>query len=201
MESIGKATPLSRNGTHNKYLKTLRYSPRGTVIDAVQPIRPAVNQLYDQKPSYLFNADVFNRHLGEFEEAYRRLQEQRRKYGGLKARYESDPDGVLNALRNIIKHFNQTTAVVLTFDRTFQTHHSEMLADLLGRQQFTLEVTGITIVGVNQLELDGARFRKSVRENSQFFMTALLPTVDFFEHIFTVIRHIEPPVSKSSDNR
>lgn len=201
MDGIGKPASISSKDTRNKYIKALRYTPKGTVIDAVQPIRPAENQLYGQRPALLFNVDVLNRHLEAWAEAYRRLQEQNRRYGDLMDRYLENPEDFLATFRELIKQFNQTTASVLTFDRVYHTRHSEALADMLGRQQFTLEQAGMHLVGINQLELDSYGFRRAARENAAFFSNVFAPSLALFEHAFGYISRITPPPERHTPRR
>lgn len=193
MDGIGKSSPIKKDDARNKYLKTLRYSPKASVIDAVQPIRPAANQLNNPKPNLMFNVDILNRHLDDMQNAYRNLDEQKKKYKDLMHHYLDDPELFMGLVKELIKQFNQTTACILTFDRAFQTHHSEILDDTLARQQFNLEQIGVRIVGMNQLEFDGYKFRKAVRENSDFFESMFRPAIVLFEQAFIYISRIQIP--------
>lgn len=192
MSSIKRTSPL-KTEQRNKYLKALKYSAKSSVIDAVQPMRPASNQLYSQKPTLYFDVDILNRHMAQMKEAYRNLKYNNRKYKGLSRYYEETPDAFTNTLKELIKQFNQTTASVLTFDRVFRTRHSEVIADMLSRRQFELEVAGLSIVGINQLQLDEFQFRKAVREEVDFFDTAFASTLEWFEDAFNYVQSIDYP--------
>lgn len=197
MDGIGKASPIRKGEPRNKYTKTLRYTPRASVIDAVQPVRATVNQLNNPKPNLLFDVDTLNRHLDDMQDAYKNLDEQKKKYKDLMHHYLEDPELFMGLIKELIKQFNQTTACILTFDRAFQTRHSETLGDTLARQQFNLEQIGIRIVGINQLEFDAYRFRKGVRENSDFFESMFRPAVALFEKAFDYISRIQIPMDPS----
>lgn len=193
MTMIRPPAPLNKNDTRNKYLKILRYTPTAAAIDAVQPVRPALNQLYDPKPDFMYSIDTLYQHADDMLEAYRRLSAQEKKSRDMMKRYSGDPEGFLAMVKELVKHFNQTTATVLTFDRVFHTHHSEVLADMLGRQQFTLELVGIRIVGINQLEFDGSYFRKAAREKPDFFTAVFSPGLGLFDKVFGYVRSIQIP--------
>lgn len=194
MDGIEKTSPIRKGEPRNKYIKTLRYSPGTSVIDAIQPIRAAVNQLNNPKPNLLFNVDTLNRHLDDMQNAYKNLDEQKKKYKDLMHHYLEDPELFMGLIKELIKQFNQTTACILTFDRAFQTRHSETLGDTLARQQFNLEQIGIRIVGINQLEFDAHIFRKGVRENSDFFESMFRPAIALFERAFDYISRIHIPI-------
>ncbi len=201
MDGIRKASPIGKDEARNKYLKTLRYSPKASVIDAVEPIRPAVNQLNNQKPNLLFDVDILTRHLDNLQNAYRNLEEQKKKYKDLMRNYLKDPEFFMGLIKELVKQFNQTTACILTFDRAYQTRHSETLGDTLARQQFNFEQIGIRIVGVNQLEFDAHLFRKSVRENSDFFESQFRPAILLFEQAFVYISRIQIPTGHSQTRK
>ncbi len=200
MDGIEKSRPISKTDTRNKYLKTLRYTPNASVIDAVEPIRPAANQLGNQKPSFMFNVDTLNRHLDDLQNAYKNLTEQQRKYKDSLQHYLQDPEHFLGLVKELVKHFNQTTACVLTFDRAFHTRHSEILGDLLARQQFNLEQIGLRIVGINQLEFDAIVFKRGARENPHFFDTQLPPAIALFNQAFNFVNQIRIPSDHEHTN-
>lgn len=190
MDGIERKSPIKRDESRNKYLKTLRYTPNFSVIDAVEPIRPVVNQLNNQKPTFMFDIDTLFAHADDMQNAYHRLNARENKLKDLIKSFQEDPEGFLGQIRELIKQFNQTTASVLTFDRAYNTRHSEVLSDLLARQQFNLEKMGISIVGINQLEFDGAFFKKAVRNRQDFFDAVFLPGMSLFERAFAVISGI-----------
>lgn len=193
MDGIRRNAPIGKDENRNKYLKTLRYTATAAVIDAVQPIRPVINQLYDPKPGFMYDIDILNQHADHMLKAYRKLADQEKKSRDLLHRYHGDQEGFLSMIRELIKQFNQTTASLLTFDRTFHTLHSEALSDILARRQFRLELMGIHIVGINQLEFDGAYFRKAVRENPDFFLAVFQPGLELFDVAFGYIQRIRIP--------
>lgn len=193
MDGINRKPGIDRTDNRNKYLKTLRYTPKGTVIDAVQAIRPAANQLNNQKPTFLFDIDVLNKHVTDLQDAYRNIRGREKKYKDLMRAYQADADSFLGLIKELVKQFNQTTASVLTFDRVFQTSHSEVLSDMLNRQQFVLETIGLRIVGLNQLEFNGQTFRWAARKQETFFSESFQPAITLFERAFTYIGRIRVP--------
>lgn len=193
MDGIVRKPPVDKIDNRNKYLKTLRYTANASVIDAVQPIRPAINQLYDPKPDFMYNIDVLYQHAEDMLNAYRNLAAQEKKSRESMNRFREDPEAFLAMVRELVKQFNQTTASLLTFDRVFHTLHSETLSDTLARQQFVLELMGIRIVGINQLEFDGTYFRKAARENPDFFTAVFQPGLKMFDRAFAYIRRIRIP--------
>ncbi len=190
MDGIERKSPIKRDESRNKYLKTLRYTPIFSVIDAVEPIHPVANQINDQKPSFMFDMDTLHAHTDLTQNAYNRLHARENKLKDLIQSFQEDPEGFLGQIRELIKQFNQTTASVLTLDRAYHTMHSEVLSDLLARQQFNLERMGISIVGINQLEFDGAFFKKAIRNRQDFFDAVFLPGMSLFERAFSVISGI-----------
>lgn len=190
MDGIDRKSPIKRVESRNKHLKTLRYTPIFSSIDAVEPIRPVINQLNNQKPSFMFDIDTLQSHANDMQNAYNRLHARENKLKDLIQSFQEDPEGFLGQIRELIKQFNQTTASVLTLDRAYHTMHSEVLSDLLARQQFNLEKMGISIVGINQLEFDGAFFKKAVRNRQDFFDAVFLPGLSLFERSFAVISGI-----------
>lgn len=198
MDGIGRKSPPGKDGYRNKYLKTLRNTPRATVIDAVPPIRPALNQLNNPKPGFLFNIEILYQRAEDMMGAYKNLNDQEEKFGDLMKAFREDPEGFLSQIMELVKQFNQTTAVVLTFDRVFKTAHTDRIADMLARQQFALEQIGIRIVGINQLQFDGAYFRRAVRTQTDFFSAVFVPALSLFDQIFTIISAIRIPTEASA---
>lgn len=195
MDDIRRKSPVIKDEYRNKYLKTLRYSPKSTVIDAVEPIRPAINQLNNPKPSLMFNIDILYERVNDFYDAFKKLNDRENKLRDLIKAFKEDPEEFLGQIMELIKQFNQTTASVLTFDRAFQTRYSETLSDLLARQQFNLEKAGIRIVGVNQLEFNSAFFKKAVKDNDPFFNEIFLPNLTLFDNALKIISGIRIPVA------
>ncbi len=193
MDTIRPNTPIGKNDNRNKYLKILRYTPTAAAIDAVQPVRPVLNQLYDPKPDFMYSIDILYHHADDMLAAYRKLSTQEQKSRDMMQLYAGDPDEFLRMVKELVKQFNQTTASVLTFDRMFHTPHSEALGDILARQQFSLELMGIRIVGINQLEFDSAYFRRAVRENPAFFNSVFRAGLGVFDRAFSYIRRIQIP--------
>lgn len=193
MDRIGKRGELSRDEYRNKYTKTLRYTPKTTVMDAVQPIRPANNQLNNPKPTLMFNIEVLNQHADDMMDAYRNLNAREERLRDLMKSFHEDPEGFLKLIVELVKQFNQTTASVLTFDRVFNTHYSEILRDLLSRQQFNLELMGIRIVGINQLEFSPSVFKNALRNTQDFFRVVFLPCMTLFDRAFIIISGIRIP--------
>ncbi len=202
MDGITKKSPLSKEEYRNKYLKTLRYTPKSTVIDAVQPIRPAANQLNNPKPTLMFNIELMHEHTRALLAAHKNLNARGEQFRDMVKAFKEDPEGFMKQIKELVKQFNQTTASVLTFDRVFHTRHSETLGDLLGRQQFNLEKMGIRIIGINQLEFDDGFFKKAVQNSPDFFEAVFFPGLALFNKAFTIISGIhpptEPPVSQNN---
>mgnify|MGYP000945850250 CR=1 FL=1 len=198
MDGIGKTSSVRKDDARNKYLKTMKYSPRASVIDAVQPVRPASNQLNSQRPTFMFNVDVMTRHLEDFQNAYHNLAEQEKRNQDVMIRYLKDPDEFMGLIKELVKQFNQTTACLLTFDRAFHTHHSDVIGDLLARRQFNLEPAGLRIVGINQLEFDGHLFHQGVRINPRFFDMLFHPAIQLIYEAFKYIGGIRIPEERET---